>query len=136
MQRPVFITVQAPINLKMAAGSFSSVGPQTVETPYLVSIHPGRGARTNYMPVTEHQRDCRVCSKRVPRTEFVYATRHWDGFGVRCKACTPAVNETAPHSGRRPLLGWVHDSVGAAGYVSAQVGGVVEDDSNASVLIN
>ena len=123
MQRPVFITVRAPPGMT-ATG---------LETPYMVKIVPA-ARKSEYVPNTELLRDCGACNKPLPRIQMVHATKNWDGRSIKCKGC-PRTPGAYPIS-RRALLGWVHDSVGPQGYVSAQIAGVVEDDSNASVTLN
>jgi hypothetical protein len=129
MQRPVFITVRAP-----SIGG-SAMKPQSQETPYIVKITNAR-TRGTYVPDTVLLDRCtgaNNCTKVIPRTEMVHATRHWNNIGLRCRACVAAnVQSLASGTG---LIGWVHDSVGAGGYVSAQVAGIVEDESNASVYL-
>jgi hypothetical protein len=132
MQRPVFISVHAPSN-----GDPTSFNPRlsatAIETPYMVSIHPGKAA-TDFVPTTKHEGNCEACSKVIPRNQFAFATKHWNGIGVRCKQCTPKT--TSAPTARKPLFGWVHDSAPSRGFVAAQVGGMVEDDSGAAVSLN
>lgn len=129
MQRPVFITVRAPPTI-----GGSPMKPQSQETPYIVKITKAK--RGDYVPETVILNRCtgaNNCTKVIPRTEMAHATKHWDTFGLRCKACVDAAIASLPST--TGLLGWVHDSVGAGGYVSAQVAGMVEDESNASVYL-
>tara|TARA_B110000967_G_scaffold197957_1_gene230322 strand:- start:38 stop:337 length:300 start_codon:yes stop_codon:yes gene_type:complete len=99
----------------------------------MVKITNSKNPR-DYVPSTQLMNICGVCKVQIPRKQMVHATRHWNGDHARCKPCTQ--KSGAPGVTPDSLLGWVHDSVGAAAYVSAQVAGVVEDDSNASVVLN
>jgi hypothetical protein len=133
MQRPVFISVHAPSNGDPT--SFNArLSATAIETPYMVSIHPGKAA-TDYVPTTKHEANCKTCFKEIPRNQFAFATKHWNGTGVRCKQCT-ITKAIAPSTARKSLFGWVHDSAPSRGFVAAQVGGIVEDDSGAAVSLN
>lgn len=104
----------------------------------MVSIHAGKASQ-QYVPTTIVLSHCALCKKQIPRNQFAYATRFWDGNVIRCKPCTGGNRPTslgAVGIGRRALIGWVHDSAPLKGYVAAQVAGMVEDDSGAAVSLN
>jgi hypothetical protein len=129
MQRPTFVTAH------MWDGSGK------LETPYIVLFYPPK--KGDIVPTIVPAMHCISCSnaqgKTVPikRTEMVQAThQYFGGDGVYCKECNEYMRKRYLNGrSEARLIGWVHDTVGENGYVSVQVGGAIEDESNASTLL-